>query len=173
MDEHKTHEDHQMPKSKRPIKDFLPLVIIFVVIIAFTLFRQMFFGDGTLEFAMTSFMGGFFIVFGGFKILNWKGFVKAYQIYDIIAKRSKAYAYAYPLIELGLGAAYLTSFNLSATNWITLIVMAVSAIGVANELRKKNQIPCACLGVVFKIPMTWVTFIEDTLMALMALAMII
>ena len=50
--------------------------------------------------------------------------------------------------------------------------MVIGAVGVAGELRKKNQIPCACLGVVFKIPMTTVTFIEDVLMAVMAILML-
>jgi hypothetical protein len=50
--------------------------------------------------------------------------------------------------------------------------MLIGAAGVWRELRKNNQIPCACLGVVFKIPMTWVTFIEDVAMAAMAAAMI-
>jgi len=123
-------------------------------------------------FAMRNFMAGFFIVFGAFKLLNWKGFVEAYQMYDIIGKRSALYAYLYPLIELGLGVAYLTAVNLVVTNWITLVVMGVSSIGVAQQLVKKQTIQCACLGVVFKVPMTKVTLIEDVLMAVMAVVML-
>jgi len=149
------------------------LIVIFLVIILFTVIRVVMVDGADLMFAMRNCMGGFFIVFGGFKVINWKGFTEAYGIYDIIAKRSKAYAYAYPLIELALGVAYLTSFNLVLTNWITLVIMLVGAIGVAQELVKGNVIPCACLGVVFKIPMTKVTLLEDLLMAGMALWMLI
>jgi hypothetical protein len=46
--------------------------------------------------------------------------------------------------------------------------MLVSAAGVARELWKGREIMCACLGVVFKIPMTYVTLLEDLLMAAMA-----
>ena len=72
-----------------------------------------------------------------------------------------------------MGLAYLFAFQLLFTNIITVAIMGVSAVGVGNELRKKNQIVCACLGAVFKIPMTKVTFTEDLLMAGMALWMLI
>ena len=172
------HGDHAMQADhtevpKTPFKDFIPLIVIFSVIILFTVFMQLRASDADVMFAMRNFMGGFFIVFGGFKVLNWKGFAEAYSMYDIIAKRSRAYAYAYPVIELALGLAYLLAFQLLLTNIVTLVVMIVGSIGVANELRKKNQITCACLGVVFKIPMTKVTLIEDVLMATMAAVMIL
>lgn len=158
---------------RRKLKDFAPLIIIFAAIFVLTgvmLGRQE--SWGAVD-AMRYFEGFFFLVFGVFKLLNWKGFVDAYSTYDIIAKRSRVYGYFYPLIELALAACYLLAFQLLAVSWITLILMIVGSLGVAAELKKKNQIPCACLGVVFKIPMTWVTFIEDILMAVMAAVMII
>jgi hypothetical protein len=51
--------------------------------------------------------------------------------------------------------------------------MLISAAGVARELLKKNRIPCACLGMVFVLPMTTVTLLEDLLMAVMATAMLL
>ena len=129
--------------QKRKLKDFAPLIFIFV------------------------------IIFGIFKLLNWTGFVDAYSTYDLIAKRSRVYGYAYPLIELALGLGYLFSYQVLLVAWITLALMLVGAIGVFREIQKKNQIMCACLGVVFKIPMTWVTFTEDLIMAVMAILMII
>ncbi len=158
--------------TKQTIKDFLPLIIIFLVIFILTGAMVWRLGHWDTMFAMRYFEGFFFLLFGIFKLFNWKGFVDAYSTYDIIAKRSRFYAYFYPLIELGLAAGYLFSFQLLAVAWITLILMLIGSVGVAGELKKKNQIPCACLGVVFKIPMTWVTFIEDILMAIMAAVMI-
>jgi hypothetical protein len=154
------------------LKKFLPLMSIIASIIIFTLILQ-FFQQGTLPHFMTNFMGFFFIVFGGFKIINWQAFAKAYQEYDLVAKQTKYYAYLYPLIEMGLGIAYLLRWQLFVINIITLVVMLIIAVGVANELLKGKEIICACLGVVFKIPMTWVTFAEDILMAFMALIMLI
>ncbi|MCH7882986.1 heavy-metal-associated domain-containing protein [Patescibacteria group bacterium] len=165
-------EDAVQKFSSR-LKDFIPLIVIFSIIFLFTAFMLVRLGRWDLVFAMRSFMGAFFVIFGGFKIINWKGFVDAYSIYDILAKRSRVYGYLYPLIELGLGFSYLFALNLFATNAITLFVMGISSIGVFNELGKGKQIPCACLGTVFKIPMTKVTLLEDILMAGMALWMLL
>jgi copper chaperone CopZ len=122
---------------------------------------------------MNDFMAGFFLVFAFFKLLNLSAFARAYRGYDVIAAKSMAYAYAYPFIELALGIAYLIRWNPVATNWITLAVMLVSAAGVLNALRKRQLIECACLGTVFKLPMSKVTLIEDLSMAAMAAAMLV
>ncbi len=154
------------------IKKFLPLIAIFFLIVLFTVFQQWRNGPNVFN-AMHDFMGAFFLVFGGFKVANWKGFVESYRTYDIVARKSEVYAYLYPLIEIGLGLAYLFHINLFVTNLITLIVMGISTIGVAQALMAKKKIVCACLGAVFKIPMTKVTLLEDVLMFLMALAMLV
>lgn len=79
----------------------------------------------------------------------------------------------YPFLEITLGIAYLFNLYPIVTNIATLILMTVSSIGVAQELSKNKTIICACLGTVFKIPMTYVTLFEDLLMAGMALLAII
>lgn len=155
------------------LRDFLPLIIIFSSIILFTLLRQWIAGSWEVINIMNDFMAGFFIVFGTFKIINWHHFAEAYSMYDIIAQRTRLYAYAYPIIELVLGIAYLFRLFPIATNLITFIVMLISSIGVALELLKRRTITCACLGVVFKIPMTYVTLFEDILMAGMAFGMLL
>ena len=173
--DHTRHEEHSHKETMHHDTSwtrFLPLIIIFLVISGFTLVRLSFFGDWNLMLGMQNFMAGFFLVFGFFKVVNLKGFADAYQMYDLVAKKSRAYALLYPFLELALGFAYLLSFQLFFTSIITLVVMGVSAVGVGNELRKKNQIVCACLGAVFKIPMTKVTFLEDVVMFLMALWMV-
>jgi hypothetical protein len=118
-------------------------------------------------------MGGFFAVFGMLKILKLKDFAIAYKEYDIIAKHSNLYAHAYPFIELALGALYFTNAIPLITNILTIIVMGTGAIGVYQKLLKKEEIPCACLGTIFKVPMTWVTLVEDLLMVVMAIIMIV
>jgi Methylamine utilisation protein MauE len=176
LKEKTVNHEHEMkqPMQQKPnytLKDFLPLIIIFSTIVILTLFGQVLRG-WNLTSAMSDFMGFFFLIFGGFKVLNLKGFAEAYSIYDIFAKQSKLYAYAYPFIELTLGALYLLRLFPLFTNVFTLALMLVSSIGVAQELLKGKEIMCACLGAVFKIPMTWVTLTEDLLMAAMALIML-
>lgn len=167
------HDHPRVSPPKRPLKDFLPLAIIFAVVIAATLVLNYFVFEPSPMRGMQLFMGVFFIVFGGFKVVKLKGFAQAYPDYDILAMRSKAYAYLYPFIELGLGILYIIGAWLLFANIVTFIIMSIGALGVYLKLRKGEEIMCACLGVVFKIPMTWVTLIEDVLMAVMALVMII
>jgi len=160
-----------MIKEKYTIKDFLPLIIIFIVILAFAIITPLVLGGNVMD-GMRYFMGGFFIILGLLKVLNLKNFAEAYQMYDVVAMRSKTYALAYPFIELALGIFFIINFKPLLTNWVTLVLMLVSAFGVYLKLRKKEKIMCACLGTVFKVPMTWVTLFEDLLMAVMALIMI-
>ena len=157
---------------KYGFKDFLPLIVIFALIAGFTALRQSMAPFFDSMEAMNDFMAGFFLVFGAFKLINIHGFVEAYRTYDLVAQKSFAYAYAYPVIELGLGVLYLFRLFPIATNAVTLVVMLVSAVGVGIELSKGKEIACACLGVVFKLPMTYVTLFEDLLMAGMAAYML-
>lgn len=156
----------------RSWRDFAPLLFILGVVLALTALAVWRYGRFDRMHAMRHFEGYFFVVFAGFKLLNWRGFVDAYGTYDLLARRSRAYGWAYPLIELALGAGYLLEYRLILVSWITLGLMVIGAVGVARALGRGQQIPCACLGTVFKIPMTWVTFVEDLVMAVMAAGMI-
>ena len=78
------------------------------------------------------------------------------------------YGFVYPFIELGLGLAYLANVAPMAVNSITLVVMAVSLAGVLRAVLSRRAIRCACLGTVFRLPMSTVTIIEDGLMLAMA-----
>jgi len=118
-------------------------------------------------------MAGFFLSFSFFKVLNLRGFADSYATYDIIAKRWKPYAFIYAFMELGLGVAFLTGFYPLFTNSATFIVMSISVIGVLQSVLNKKNIRCACLGDIFKIPMSTVTIIEDGLMISMSLFMIV
>lgn len=154
------------------LKDFTPLIIIFVVVIGFTTVMQLLYGEGRFEFGMRMFMGTFFAVFGGFKLLNLKNFAMAYQKYDLLAMRSRFYAHLYPFVELALAVLYFANFGGLYRDGFTLVLMLFSALGVYLKVRKKESIQCACLGMVFVLPMTWVTLLEDLLMAVEAGIMI-
>jgi hypothetical protein len=118
---------------------------------------------------MELFMSGFFFVFSFFKFLDLRGFVQSYTMYDLLAKRIKVYAWLYPFIELALGLAWALIGGTFEVALITAVLMAFGAIGVILAVRKKETIQCACLGTVFKLPMTNVTIFEDTLMVIMSL----
>ena len=164
--------NHQAPETPRySLKDFTPLISIIGIIVLLTIIKQSVYGF-SIHSAMYDLMGFFFVVFSAFKIINLPGFVEAYSTYDIITKRYITWGYIYPFIELSLGLAYLTRYQLTAANLITVVLMIIGSIGVAQELAQKKSITCACLGAVFKIPMTYVTLAEDIIMGVMALVML-
>lgn len=164
--------DHKQQVKKYSLIDFTPLIIITFIICTITALHQWFYGVN-IHNAMRIFMATFFLIFGLFKLVNLPRFVQAYEKYDLVTKKWKFYGYFYPFLEIGLGIAYLFSWNLYTINIITLIVMIVSAAGVFNQLHKGRQITCACLGDIFHVPMTYVTLVEDLLMALMAIGMLL
>lgn len=151
------------------VKDFYPLIGILAVVAVLTLTGIIYFN----QTPMFAFMGYFFLVFGLLKVTRIKGFVEAYQMYDVVAKRSKTYAYLYPFLELGFGLSYLFDWQVQAVSAVVVVVMLSGAWGVFLKLKEHEEIPCACLGTVFKVPMTWVTLGEDLLMAGMALMILL
>jgi hypothetical protein len=119
---------------------------------------------------MRYFMAGFFLGFSFFKLLDLSAFADAYAKYDVLAKHWHGWGLIFPFVELALGLAYLTNWNPLITNWATLIVMGVSAIGVVKAWLHKRNIRCAYLSTVFKLPMPTVTIIENIGMLGMALS---
>ena len=126
----------------------------------------------TVGETMRYFMAGFFLVFAFFKLLDIRAFANAYAGYDLLAARWHGWGMLYPFIELALGMAYLAHYNPILTHWATVIVMGFSAIGVIRAVANKTQIQCACLGTVFKLPMSTVTIVEDVGMVCMAAFML-
>jgi hypothetical protein len=120
---------------------------------------------------MRIFMASFFFIFSFFKMLNLHGFADSYSMYDIIAKKFRSWSYLYAFIELSLGIAYAADLLPGIINYITMVIMSVSIIGVLQSVLNKRKIRCACLGAVFNLPMSTVTIIEDALMIAMSVAM--
>lgn len=155
-----------------PPVTYYPLGLLVGYLIAVVALLELRTGSFHLHTAMQNFMGGFFIAFSFFKLLDLRGFADSYRMYDIVAKRFGIYGYIYPFIELLLGAAYLSGFLPVATNLVTVVVMSISSIGVVQSVLAKRKIRCACLGTVFNLPMSTITLVEDALMVVMALGML-
>jgi len=125
---------------------------------------------------MIQFMGGFLIVVGLLKVFDWKKFAENFAKYDLIAMRSKSYAYSYHLLELLIGGAFLSSWNIKLMAGVLLILMVVGLTGVVKALRSSKKVQCACLGKLghkLNISLTKFTLIEDIIMGLMALAILL
>lgn len=159
-------QDNPMAKYSK-LKQLTPLFLIFTYLIVGTLFLS-YQLQVDPERGMQIFMGLFFIVFSFFKFLDYKGFPDSFKRYDPLAKRIPAYAILYPFLETALGVAFLGSWQLPIVLTLTLGVLSFTSFGVLRALAQKEEIECACLGTVLKLPMTEATLIENGIMLIMA-----
>ncbi len=145
-------------------KSYVPLmVIVLLITIVSAIVSQL-----SLQGFLLSFMTGFFLVFAGFKLMDLKGFAEGYATYDLLAQKWFGYGYIYPFIELGFGLVMLAGYHPMWLLWTECGVMAFSGLGVAIKLAKREPFMCACLGTFLKVPLTYVTLIEDFGMAVLA-----
>jgi copper chaperone CopZ len=169
-------EKNVQHKPVEVVKDkpsYYPIYLIFGYLGVVPLLTGIANGGIDLMYWMGNFMGGFFLVFSFFKLLNMKGFAEGYATYDIVAAKWPVYGYIYPYIELLLGLAFVTHFAPITVNAVTLVVMSISAVGVVRGLMKRSKFQCACLGTVISLPLSYVTLVEDLVMAGMSVVMLV
>jgi YHS domain-containing protein len=154
--------------------DYIPLMVIVALTLLSACAKQAAYG-GSWNWMnwMHDFMGFFLVVFSMFKFFNMEGFADGFQMYDLLAKPVRPYAYLYPFIELGLGLGYLSHWQPTVIYTATVIVMVFGSLGVLNALRKGLDLECACMGTVLSVPLSTVALIEDLGMAAMAGAMLL
>ncbi|PKH52119.1 heavy metal transporter [Tenacibaculum sp. Bg11-29] len=163
--------DFEAVSEKSKFEQLKPLfLIIFYITTASILLN---YKDWNWNEFMLNFMGLFFIVFSFFKMLDLKGFPDSFRMYDPLAKKIPFYGKIYPFIETALGLMFLLHYEINIALIITLIVLSITTIGVTKTLLSKKAIKCACLGTALKLPMTEATFIENTIMIVMASLMLL
>ncbi|MDP3073806.1 MAG: hypothetical protein Q8N18_26210 [Opitutaceae bacterium] len=163
---------HRQKRRGTPWKDYLPLIVILTLTVLAASAKQVaaasaWDGRGWMH----DFMGLFLVVFSMFKFFNLAGFADGFQMYDLLAKPFRPYAYVYPFIELGLGLGYLAQRNLPVVYGATIVVMLFGALGVIRALRQGLDLECACMGTVLKVPLSTVALTEDLGMVAMAATM--
>tara|TARA_B100000809_G_C15081596_1_gene509847 strand:+ start:515 stop:1219 length:705 start_codon:yes stop_codon:yes gene_type:complete len=158
-------------EEKGELKQLFPLFLIFGYILGCSFLMN--YSPFNVGDFMLDFMGLFYIVFSFFKLLDLKGFPEHFKMYDPLAKLIPAYGWMYPFIELSLGILFLIRVQIPLALIITLIILGITTIGVTKILLDKKSIQCACLGTALKLPMTKATFIENSIMIVMAIVMLI
>ena len=154
-------------------RNYIPLIVIIAMIsgvsavVSWNNYRIL--GQFSLSEFILYFMTGFFLVFAGFKLMDLKGFAEGYSTYDLLAQQWFGYGYLYPFIELGFGLLMVGGFHSTVLLWIEFGVMVFSGVGVAIKIARREPFMCACLGTFLKVPLTYITLVEDFGMALLAL----
>lgn len=160
-------------ESRSWLQTYKPILLIFAYITIISAVVSWQSGSMDTVIFMRIFMAGFFLTFSFFKMLNLKAFAESYAMYDLVAKKFNAWGYLYAFIELGLGVAFALNLAPGVVNWVTLVVMLISVLGVLESVLNKRKIRCACLGAVFNLPMSTVTIVEDAIMIAMSAAMLL
>ncbi|MBI4496437.1 MAG: hypothetical protein HY689_00845 [Chloroflexi bacterium] len=157
-------------------RNYAPLLIIIGLILVTSLaisLNDVRNSTFAIQKSISYFMTGFFLVFGGFKLINLQGFAEGYANYDLVARRIFAYGYVYPFIEISFGIAMIFAYNSLQLLLAELAIMAFSGLGVIVALQQNRQFSCMCLGTLISdIPLTQVTLVEDFGMAFLALLML-
>jgi hypothetical protein len=163
-------EHHNHPVEEKP--SYRPLIAVIGIALFAGFALQWGYGTFQPMQFMTQVMGMFFLLLAMFKLFDLSGFADGFQMYDVVAKKFRNYAYVYPFIELMLGALYLSGQYPLFTNIVTVVVMAVSAAGVFLSMKRGYKFKCACLGTVLNVPLSTVSLVENLGMGLMALLMV-
>jgi hypothetical protein len=154
------------------IKKYWPLIILIMIAFLASLAIVWRLKSGTMDW-MHYFMGILLCLFAMLKLFNLSGFADGFQMYDLLAKKSREYALFYPFLELGLGLAYLAFIFPTVTYSVTIAVMGISILGVIAALKRGLNVSCACMGTVLEVPLSTVTLTEDLGMGLMAACMLV
>jgi copper chaperone CopZ len=158
-------------KEQSKVQQLFPLFLIFGYISVASVLLN--YSSWELSSFMFDFMGLFYIVFSFFKFLDYTGFPESFRMYDPLAKALPAYGWVYPFIETALGLMFLLRFEIDIALVATIVVLGITTIGVTRSLFSKKVIKCACLGTALNLPMTEATFIENTIMLVMAVWMLL
>jgi copper chaperone CopZ len=166
-----SEREEVLVEEKSEIKQLFPLFLIFGYIIITSVLLNYRYWD--VDSFMLDFMGLFYIIFSFFKLLDLRGFPQSFRMYDPLAKVMPVYSWIYPFIEVGLGIMFLMRIEIAYALVLTLIILGITTIGVTKTLLNKKAIQCACLGTALKLPMTKATFIENSIMIVMAIVMLL
>ena len=154
---------HIRPKS---YKDKIPAILLVGILLfggIFCIYNREF---------MTYFMGIVLVSLSVLKIIDWGGFIEAFRMYDLIAKKSLVYASVYPIIELSAGILLIMNIFIRFAAVIVVLVTFIGSISSIQIIYRKRSVRCACMGTRIKVPMTAFTLVENLVMFGMAMLLI-
>ena len=144
-------------------KDYLPLIYVYIFSLLITL-NVTFYYSFLFRESVLLFLGIFSLIFGILKIIKLKSFVDSFIEYDFISKKVKAFAYAFPFIELIFAVSFLLRRELILIELACLIFYTLNLVSVIKALLQKKKFVCACLGGLFNVPLSYVSLAENLTM---------
>lgn len=126
-----------------------------------------------LQRFVADFMAVFFITFAALKFADIEAFAHMYRNYDFIARLIRPWAYVLPFIQAFLGFWYLLSDGPRRLNIIALIIAGTAAIPAIQASRHHFKTQYAYHKTLLRLPFTRISTLENTTLALLAIAMLV
>ncbi len=113
------------------------------------------------------------VLLGLQKLQDVETFTTSFLGYDLLARRWVGYAYIYPFAEVAAGLLMITGVLLWVSIPLSLLIGGVGAVSVIQAVYvEKRDLRCACVGGTSRVPLGFVSLLENLMMVFMALWML-
>ena len=114
------------------------------------------------------------VLLGLQKLQDVERFATMFLNYDLLAQRWVRYGYIYPFVETGAGLLMLAGVMTWLSAPAALFVASIGAYSVFKAVYiDKRELKCACVGGDSKVPLGFVSLLENVMMVGMAIWMIV
>lgn len=145
------------------VRDYLPLVYIYLLTATLAVSMSVYFNSSFKNFILY-FLGFFAIILSLLKLVRLQDFVEAFYEYDFVSQKFRIYAYLFPIFELIFGVSFLLLIENPYLEILCLSLFILNFYSVILALKKKRKFVCACLGDLIKVPLSYVSLIENLTM---------
>lgn len=160
------HESMQQSPAVNPYKPLYTVISISCILGLIQIYAM---NHLAFHMWMDAAMGYYLIFMSTLKFFDLNKFAMNFQDYDLISKVAPCYAFVYPAIELSLGAAFLNHLQPTLANWLMVIVMSSSLLGILIVLKKGEIKPCSCMGPALNVPLGITSILECAVMIAMGI----
>lgn len=113
------------------------------------------------------------VLLGLQKLKDIDRFATMFLNYDLLAQRWIGYGYVYPFIETGAGVLMFAGVLGWLAAPVALVAASIGAVSVFKAVYiDKRQIKCACVGGDSRVPLGFVSLLENLMMIGMAVWML-
>ncbi|KRG68510.1 MauE/DoxX family redox-associated membrane protein [Pseudoxanthomonas dokdonensis] len=122
--------------------------------------------------ALGWFVGFSMTVLALLKLQDVERFATMFLNYDLLARRWVPYSYLYPLAEGSAGILMIAGVG----NWLSIpLALFIGTVGAVSVFKAvyidRRELKCACVGGASKVPLGFVSLVENLMMIAMAVWM--
>jgi len=150
---------------KEKIISYLPVFYVYAFSFLVSL-NIVFFFNLNLRSLFLYFLGFFSLSFGVLKLINLKSYFESVTEYDFIVQKFNFYAYLIPVFEIFFGILFVMQKEFLIIEYLCIIFFTLNLVVIANALEKRRNFTCACMGGLFKIPLSYVSLLESLTMVI-------